>query len=137
MKKILFSIPVAVIYYVLVCSIVDAIYESVSYNEKQQKIITLIFVISILTILTSYFLMTNEKTSSIKIGLGGGGCLLLFNSVIKNWDKLESKTKVTITALLFCFVLWVAYYANKNDNANKKKELYDDLDEDDEEDEDE
>jgi len=139
LKKLLFGAPVAAIYYVLVYNIINATYESLPYNEKKQKTITLIFVISLLTLTSSYFLMNDEKISSIKIGLAGGGALLMFNSVIKNWDNLESHTKVTILGLLFGFVLWVAYYANKNN----KKELYDELqdedddDEDDEDDEDE
>ena len=136
MKKILFSIPVAGIYYVLICSAVDALYESVPQSDKQQKIITLIFVISILTILSSYFLLTNGKMGSIRIGLGLGGSLLLFNSVVKNWDNLDSKTKVTIMALLFCFASWVAYYANKNDKPDDESEMFTDLDDDDDDDDD-
>jgi hypothetical protein len=128
LKKLIFSVPVAVIYYILVYNIINSMYESLAYNEKKQKTITLIFVVSLLTLISSYFLMNNEKTSSIKIGLAGGGGLLMFNSVVKNWDNLENQTKVTILGIMFGFVSWVAYYANKN---NKQKELYDELDDDD------
>jgi uncharacterized membrane protein YeaQ/YmgE (transglycosylase-associated protein family) len=114
---------------VLIFKIVDILYKEEQCREKYQKTATTLFVLGIIGIIISQAIFNKQNSlnnQSIRFGLLGGSIVIIFYSVIKNWDLLDDITKLIIFSILFCVIIGWTFIASNNiikikKKANKKK----------------
>jgi flagellar biosynthesis component FlhA len=46
--------------------------------------------------------------------------MLLFNSMITNWEKMSSQTKLLLLGINFGLIVWFSYYKIKSNNKKEK-----------------
>jgi hypothetical protein len=141
-NDILFAIPIAISFCILVFKVVDILYKEEQCREKYQKTATTLFVIGLVGIIISQAIFNKENNlnnRSVRFGLFAGSALIIFYSVVKNWDLLDDITKLIIFGILFAVVVGWAYFAsnnirkiknkkNKQSKKNADEDYYDDLD---------
>jgi len=125
-RDILFAIPIAVSFCVLVFKTVDILYKEEQCREKYQKTVTTLFVIGMIGIIISQAIFNKQNglnNRAIRIGLLCGSSLIIFYSVIHNWEILDDITKLIIFGILFSVVIGWTYVATSNVPQNKKNKL--------------
>jgi hypothetical protein len=156
-KDILFAIPIAITYNVLIFKSIDILYKDEQCKDRYQKSAITLFVAAIIGIIIAQaFFNKNNSLSNrgVRFGLIGGSCLIIFYAVIKNWDFLDDITKLLIFGILFgMIILWSYIYSSekkikkstikknnsssKSNNSSSTKKVtfkYEDEDEDDDDD---
>ncbi len=114
---------IGLIYYLIICQISNNIFlENKNIYSTQNSIIFLYFGGIIGLFLGSKMFSKNNKleNSSIKFGLYFGSIMLIFNSMIANWDKMNSQTKLLLLGINFGLLVWFSYYKIKSNNKKKK-----------------
>ncbi len=114
---------IGLIYYLIICQISNNIFlENKNIYSTQNSIIFLYFGGIIGLFLGSNMFSKNNKleNSSIKFGLYFGSIMLIFNSMIANWDKMNSQTKLLLLGINFGLLVWFSYYKIKSNNKKKK-----------------
>ncbi len=141
-SEILFAIPIAISFCVLIFKLVDILYKDEQCKDRYQKTATTLFIFGLVGIIISHAIFNNNNelnNRAVRFGLLGGGSLIIFYSVVKNWDLLDDITKLLIFGISFVVVIGWSYFASKNIKKlkNKKKinkknddDYYDDLDDD-------
>jgi hypothetical protein len=114
---------IGLIYYLIICQISNNMFlENKNIYSMQNSIMFLYFGGIIGLFLGGNMFSKNNKlkNSSMKIGLYFGSTMLLFNSMITNWDKMSSQTKLLLLGMNFGLIVWFSYYKIQSNN---KKEL--------------
>ena len=136
-NDILFAIPIAISFCILVFKTVDILYKEEQCREKYQKTATTLFVIGLAGIIISQAIFNKQNTlnnRAVRFGLLAGSAMIIFYSVVKNWDLLDDITKLIIFGILFSVVIGWAYFASNNikkikeKKKNKSKQINNDLD---------
>jgi hypothetical protein len=107
---IILAIPIGILYNLLAHKICDITNNDLSYNDKIQKNLIIIFGGSILALIIAYF---NKKNKSLKYGLYIGAFLLFTHSVLYNWIHMYNDTKIIIMATCFLALIWYTYKNTK------------------------
>lgn len=122
-NDIIFAIPIATIFNVFVYKISDIMYKDYQCKERYQKSATTLFVAGIIGIIIAQTVFNKKNklnNRAVRFGLLGGSCLIIFYSVIKNWDLLDDVTKLIIFGILFSIIIAWSYFVLKG----RKKPLH-------------
>jgi large-conductance mechanosensitive channel len=114
---------IGLIYYLIICQISNNMFlENKNIYSMQNSIMFLYFGGIIGLFLGSNMFSKDNKleNSSMKIGLYFGSAMLLFNSMITNWDKMSSQTKLLLLGINFGLIVWFSYYKIKSNNKKEK-----------------
>ena len=133
-NDILFAIPIAISFCILVFKTVDILYKEEQCREKYQKTATTLFVIGLVGIIISQAIFNKQNSlnnRAVRFGLLAGSAMIIFYSVVKNWDMLDDITKLIIFGILFAVVIGWTYFASNNikkikDKKNKSKHINND-----------
>ncbi len=123
-NDILFAVPIAISFCVLVFKIVDILYKDEQCREKYQKTATTLFVIGLIGIIISQAIFNkqnNLNNRAVRFGLLAGSVMIIFYSVVRNWDLLDDITKLIIFSILFSVVIGWTYFASNNIKKIKNK----------------
>ena len=113
---------IGIIYYLIVCQISNNIFLEnqipIKLHESLQKSIIFIYFGGLL----GYYLGSNsiKDNNTLKVGLYFGSAILIFNSMIINWDKMDSQTKLLLLGINFGLLIWYSYVKNKTKKLEKK-----------------
>ena len=122
---VVLAVPIGILYNTLIHTICDTFNSDLSYNEKMQKNLIIIFVGSIIGGLIAYY---NEKNRALKYGLYLGSILLFSHAVLYNWAHMHNDTKIIVMAMCFILLIWFTYNNSKKKYTSSKD--YNDLDDD-------
>lgn len=123
-KDLLFGIPIGILYNLFFDKYITMSYNELAYNERIQKTYTTMFIGSVIGFIignTLFYLHKRFKNSIVRMGLNIGSAILLFQSVIGNWDKIQDDTKLIFFGLILGLAIWYSY-SKKDDKKNKKKD---------------
>lgn len=120
---ILLSIPIAIIYNLLVSKVSAMITKDDVMKEKIQKNIIIDIVFGIVALVLAYYVFGKSKlkNSIVKYGLALGGIILLIYSMICNWDSVEDQTKLFVIGGALIFVILYSYKLMSNKKDTKKE----------------
>jgi hypothetical protein len=112
LKDISIGITIAVILYVFILSITTIMTNNETISEKTQKVFIWNFIagISLIFMGNTVFNNTNGiKNNAMRYGAILGGCGLMVNSIIMNWDYLSDTTRVVLFGLLLMVIIAYSY----------------------------
>lgn len=107
--SILLAIPIGIIYNLLISKISSMITKDYEYNEKIQKNIIVEIISGIGAIAMAFYIFNNKKckNKTAMYGLLLGGGLLLFSSLVSNWNVVNDYTKIiTLGGIMIFFILY-------------------------------
>jgi hypothetical protein len=110
---------IGIIYYLIICQLSNNIFLE---NKSMMAIQRSIFFIYFGGLLGLFIgsKIDRKSNSALKIGLYFGSPLLLFNSLIINWEHMNSDTKLILLGINMGLLVWYSYY-KLNDNKKTKK----------------
>lgn len=120
---VIFAIPIGILYNMLIHKICDTFNNELSYNEKMQKNLIIIFGGSLLAFFIAYF---NKKNKPLKYGLYLGALLLFAHSVIYNWYIMYNDTKIIVMSMCFLLLIWYTYSNSEPTYTTDELNLMDD-----------
>jgi hypothetical protein len=120
---IIFAIPIGILYNMLIHKICDTFNNELSYNDRMQKNLIIIFGGCLIAFFIAYF---NKKNKSLKYGLYLGALLLFFHSVIYNWYIMYNDTKIIVMSLCFLVLIWYTYSSSNPQYTTDEFNLMDD-----------
>lgn len=115
---------IGLIYYLIICQISNNIFlENKNIYSMQNSILFLYFggIIGLFLGINMFSRHNKFENTSIKIGLYLGSAMLLFNSMITNWNKMNSQTKLLLLGINLGLIVWFSYYKIKSNNKKDKK----------------
>lgn len=116
LKDISIGITIAVILYVFILSITTIMTNNETISEKTQKVFIWNFIAGIVLIFMGNTVFNNTngiKNNAIRYGAILGGCGLMVNSIIMNWDYLSDTTRVVLFGLLLMVIIAYSYRKKK------------------------
>jgi hypothetical protein len=84
-------------------SLLDSINFDKPYNEKMEQKIVITLVIGVISMIIGYILWDN---SVMRNGLLLGGFLLIFYSLVINWNKLDNMAKTILFGLMLVYIIF-------------------------------
>lgn len=125
---LILSIPFGIIYYFFIDKLINVSLDEIGYDNKYQQSLIIIFIIGLIGLILAFTLFKNNpyfKNRTLQFGLILGNVLLLFYSIISNWNDIDDFTKVIIFSIMLGILIWYYYYTRKSDkllvNKNYKK----------------
>lgn len=103
--NIIFLVPIGILHNMIFHNISDI----VSCNNIEKKLIFLLISGVMSIIIGKYFINSN----AIKYGLYFGGILLLYYTLIMNWDIMDKYVKIILIGIVFCYVIWFSVKTKK------------------------
>lgn len=114
---LLLSIPIGLFYNLVISKISNIITKDSSQKDKLQQSLVINIIGGIFAIVMAYFIFGSKKMENniAKYGLLFGGAILLFYSVICNWDNIEDGTKLFALFGIMIYIILHSYkYIKKN-----------------------
>lgn len=125
LADILISIPIGVLYDLIVQKVTDISIVNVPYEEKVQKSLIFIFIGSIVGYVLAMSVFDYRSTfenRAVKYGLFFGSTLLIMNSIIFNWSALSDDLRLIIMTFVFACTIALSYrYITTSDKKQRKR----------------
>ena len=122
-SDVVLAIPFGIIYYFFIDKIISVYLNDLPYTEKYQKSLIYIFVIGLIGLVLAFILFKNNnwfKNRALSYGLIFGSCLLIFYSIITNWNKMDDITKIVVFSILLGLLVCYYYYSGEESGTSKK-----------------
>jgi hypothetical protein len=122
---ILLSIPIGIIYNLMISKLGNMLTKDLGQKERTQKNLIVEIIGGIVALVLAYWVFGSKKFENkiVKWGLIFGGGLLLFYSTISNWDIIEDGTKLFTLLSVMIFMIIYSYKYIKNNTKDKKLDL--------------
>jgi hypothetical protein len=145
-SDIIISVPIGIIYNIIIHKIGDMVNENKEYKIKIQRNLIITFIGGVIAIILGYILFDKNKylkNRAIRFGLYVGSLFLLTHTLFYNWNNLTNDTKLIIMTINLIILFWIAYFFSytesfigkiKNENKNKNIDIDTDTDTDSESD---
>jgi hypothetical protein len=121
---IFLSIPIGIIYNLSISKLGQIITKDSIYKEKIEKNLIIEIIGGIIALIFAFGIFGNNRFENniVKYGLIFGGVILLFYSVISNWDTIEDITKLFALITIMSFMIIYSYkYISKSKSKLKLK----------------
>jgi len=121
---ILLAIPVGIMYNMIIHKTGEIFNNDLSYKEKLQKNLLIVFAGGILGIILANLVFGDKqkyKNRALRFGLYLGAGMLMCHSVMYNWTIMQNDTKFIVMIVTLCMLIWYTYY-RVGENNNKKTE---------------
>jgi hypothetical protein len=110
---------IGLIYYLIICQISHNLYLVKPTPLSTQRSILFLYFGGLIGLFLGYNMNNKTSNSGLRIGLYFGSSLLVFNSMLINWEYMSNETKLLLLGINFGLIIWYSYYKV---NLNKKKE---------------
>lgn len=116
---ILLSIPIGIIYNLIISKIGNMITDDSTYKDKIKKNLIIEIIGGIVALVLAYYVFGDGlfENKIIKCGLIFGGVLLLVYSLIYNWDEIDDYIKLF---LFFTSFFGLSFYSYDCIKSKKK-----------------
>jgi hypothetical protein len=121
-KDFAVGIPIGIMYNIFFNKVTESMLKDYPYNERFEKTIIYLLVISVITFIVAQKIFY-ENNGIMYVSLVCGSLLLLFNSIVVNWEKISDDAKLLIFGIILGASLWFAFYVSydvEKNNDNKK-----------------
>jgi ABC-type uncharacterized transport system permease subunit len=111
LTDIVISLPIGLVYNMLVHNLGEIYNTDLEYNEMIQKNLLVSFGGGLLAFVIAFSVFDSGryKNRPIKYGLYLGSALLIFHSIGYNWNVLKSDTKFIIMSITLGILVWYAF----------------------------
>jgi len=113
-------IIIAISYNLFIHQISAILYKDLSFEDKFNNSLILLFISGILGIIIAKLILKKEqnyKESPVSIGFCIGGIILILTTIIVNWENMNDEIKLCISCFTFGTIIWYFYnYYNKKSN---------------------
>ncbi len=115
---------IGLIYYLIVCQISHNLYLVKATPLSTQRSILFLYFGGLIGLFLGYNMNNKTANSGLRIGLYFGSSLLIFNSMLINWEYMSNETKLLLLGINFGLIIWYSY-CKVNLNKKKGKKLKD------------
>ncbi len=123
---LLLAVPIGIIYNMIVHESSVIFNDKFNYKDKVQRTLLMVFGGGLIGMIVAMFCLSNSiQNTAIKYGLYLGSALLLFHSVIYNWQIMQNDTRIIVMVLTLCVLIWYSYMSNKTETKKEKTKLKD------------
>ncbi len=119
LSSILTSGTLGFLYYLIIHKISSTMISENLNNTKTQLSILFLYFSAIFGIVLG--IIINKYNTTFRLGMYFGASLLLFSSMITNWDNMDNQTKLLLLGINFGIV--VMYCAGGTKKHKKKKHI--------------
>ncbi|ATZ80341.1 hypothetical protein BMW23_0283 [Bodo saltans virus] len=109
--SLLLSIPIAIIYNVVVSKITELATKDIIMKDKLQTVIIIDIISAIVAIALAYLFFENGKLKNkiIKYGLILGGLILITYTFICNWNNIDDTAKLLTLGGIMLYIMIYSY----------------------------
>ena len=112
---IILAFPIGIIYNMIIHESTDILNNKFNYADRVQKSLLIVSGGGLFGLIFAMFFLSNGlENRAIKYGLLFGSFLLLFHSIICNWQTMQNDTRIIIMVLTLCVLMWYSYVSNSN-----------------------
>jgi hypothetical protein len=123
LNDVMYAIPIGIMFNIIIYKLLEIIYKESTYEERYQYMATSSFIAGIIGLAVAEAIFARKGfigNRAVRFGLIGGSALLIFYTIVANWDKLDDMTKLTIFGMAFAVFVWLSY--NSKSSKSKIKE---------------
>jgi low temperature requirement protein LtrA len=121
---LLLALPIGIIYNMIIHESADIFNNKFNYKDKVQRSLLMVFGGGLIGMIITMFIIPHSvKNTAVRYGLCFGSTLLLFHSIIYNWQIMQNDTRIIVMILTLCVLIWYSYTSNhdmENEDYNKK-----------------
>lgn len=109
------SIPIGIMYNLSISKLGQIITKNSAYKDKIQNNLIVEIIGGIVALVLAFWVFGNKRFENniVKYGLIFGGVILLFYTMIVNWDAIEDGTKLFTLIGAMIFMIIYSYKYNK------------------------
>lgn len=124
-KDIIFGLLFSFIYVIFINKSVSLFLSDMTYGDRFQQSILIIFMIAILSLTLAYTVFSKHdvyKNDVVKLGLTFGSIWIIFHSLFINWNIINEEMKLLVIGVIFGIIIWCSYgYHTGKISASEKK----------------
>ena len=112
LTDIILAIPIGIMYNILAYYVSDMLNTNLIYEDKIQSNFVLNFIFGVIGLFVGYYLFKKNKklkNKAIRYGLYFGSFILLFNTLVYNWNIMSDSIKLIVFIIVLMFLLLLAY----------------------------
>ena len=123
--SLLLALPIGIIYNLVIGKIGQIITKNYVLKDKIENNLIIEMIGGIIAFILAYLIFNRGKLANktIKYGMIIGGSILLFYTLIANWDTIDEKTKLFALLLLLIIIMIYTYKKNKKDQSNNNQKI--------------
>jgi hypothetical protein len=108
---LLISIPIILLFLLFVYKLIEILTMKDKPDNKVKKTLILAFIFGIISLAIGYYVFGKSglKNRPVKFGLIVGSVILLFQSLITNWDKLQHDVRLMFIGVVFGVAIFLSY----------------------------
>ena len=108
---LLISIPIIFLFLLFIYKLIEILTLKDKPDDKIKKTLILAFIFGIIALALGYYVFGKSgiKNRPVKIGLIVGAVILIFQSLITNWDKLQHDVRLMFIGIVFALAIFVSY----------------------------
>lgn len=109
---LLISIPIVLLFLLFVYKLIEILTMKEKPDDKVKKTLILAFIFGIVSLAIGFYVFGKSglKNRPVKIGLIVGAIILLFQSLITNWDKLQHDVRLMFIGVVFGVTIFASYF---------------------------
>ena len=109
---LLICILIVLLFLLFVYKLIEILTIKQKPDDKVKKTLILAFIFGIISLTMGFYVFGKSglKNRPIKIGLIVGSLILIFQSLITNWDKLQHDVRLMFIGILFGMTIFASYF---------------------------
>ena len=113
LKDFLMSIPIFLFYILFIKKLSESLTTSLVVEERNRKTLVISFVSAIIGIILALYVFNRDnqfENRSIKYALIIGSIYLMVNSLLFNWDNIQSDSKLFMIGIVLAILIISSYF---------------------------
>ena len=119
---LLISIPITFVFLIFIYKLIEILTRQQKQDTQKQdtqsqikKTLIYAFIFGIIGLALGYYVFGKSKLKNrpVEFGLCTGSLILLFHSLITNWDKLQHDIRLLFIGVVLCVIIFVSYFINQ------------------------
>lgn len=119
---LLLALPIGIIYNMIIHESADILNNKFNYKDKVQRSLIMVFGGGFIGMIITMFVLPHSiKNTAVRYGLCFGSLLLLFHSIIYNWQIMQNDTRIIVMILTLCALIWYSYSSKSGSDESEQK----------------
>lgn len=109
---LLIAIPITLLFLLFIYKLIETLTLKNKPDDKVKKTLILAFIFGIISLALGFYVFGKSglKNRPIKFGLIVGSLILIFQSLITNWDKLQHDVRLLFIGIVFGMTIFASYF---------------------------
>ena len=123
MSGIILAFPIGAIYSLLINKLAEIVTKNDEMKDKVQKSFVIEIFFGLLALVIGYIVFGKGACENriVKYGIWFGGVILLFYTMVINWEIIQDVTKFGLFCTGFVFLIGIAYQYRKSSNDKQQE----------------